>query len=213
GRVNTVYVRAESSDDVSAVAASIERTLDGASVTTAEDLADRVAGTLVDAKNLAGSLGTALVIVGLLSAFLIASLLTLSSVTKRIRELGTLKALGWSQRLVVRQVTGESLFVGLLGGALGVVLGIGGAYLLAAFAPSLEATVSAGAAEGPRFIGPFGQGAVEQAATEVSLDAPVSVTLILGAVALALLGGLIAGAVGSLRAARLRPADALRHID
>jgi ABC-type antimicrobial peptide transport system permease subunit len=213
GRVNTVYARAASSDDVSAVAASIERTLDGASVTTAEDLADRVAGTLVDAKNLAGSLGTALVIVGLLSAFLIASLLTLSSVTKRIRELGTLKALGWSQRLVVRQVTGESLFVGLLGGAVGVVLGIGGAYLLAAFAPSLEATVSAGAAEGRGFIGPFGQGAVEQAATEVSLDAPVSVTLILGAVALALLGGLIAGAVGSMRAARLRPADALRHID
>jgi ABC-type antimicrobial peptide transport system permease subunit len=213
GRVNTVYVRAASSDDVSAVAASIEGTLEGASVTTAEDLADRVAGTLVDAKNLAGSLGTALVIVGLLSAFLIASLLTLSSVTKRIRELGTLKALGWSQRLVVRQVTGESLFVGLLGGAVGVVLGIGGAYLLAAFAPSLEATVSAGAADGPRFIGPFGQGAVEQAATEVSLDAPVSITLVLGAVALALLGGLIAGAVGSMRAARLRPADALRHID
>jgi ABC-type antimicrobial peptide transport system permease subunit len=213
GRVNTVYVRAESSSDVEAVATAIENTFDGASVTTASDLADRVAGTLTDAKNLAGSLGTALVIVGLLSAFLIASLLTLSSVTKRIRELGTLKALGWSQRLVVRQVTGESLLVGLLGGAFGVVLGIGGAFLLATFAPSLEATVSAGAPEGPRFIGPFGQGAVEPAATEVSLDAPVSLALILGAVALALLGGLIAGAVGSMRAARLRPADALRHID
>jgi ABC-type antimicrobial peptide transport system permease subunit len=213
GRVNTVYVRAESADDVGAVAASIESTLDGASVTTAEDLADRVAGTLVDAKNLAGTLGTALMVVGLLSAFLIASLLTLSSVTKRIRELGTLKALGWSQRLVVRQVTGESLFVGLLGGALGVVVGIGGAFLLATFAPSLEATVAAGATGGPRFIGPFGQGAVPATATEVALDAPVSVTLILGAVALALLGGLIAGAVGSLRAARLRPVDALRHID
>ena len=213
GRVNTAYVRAESSDDVGVVAASIESTLDGASVTTAEDLADRVAGTLVDAKNLAGTLGTALMVVALLSAFLIASLLTLSSVTKRIRELGTLKALGWSQRLVVRQVTGESLLVGLLGGALGVVVGVGGAFLLAAFAPSLEATVAAGAIDGPRFVGPFGQGAVEQAPTEVTLDAPVSVALILGAVALALLGGLIAGAVGSLRAARLRPADALRHID
>jgi ABC-type antimicrobial peptide transport system permease subunit len=211
--VNTVYVRAESSDDVSAVASSIESTLDGASVTTAEDLADRVAGTLVDAKNLAGTLGTALMVVGLLSAFLIASLLTLSSVTKRIRELGTLKALGWPQRLVVRQVTGESLIQGLLGGLFGVILGLGGAFLVKSFAPSLEATVGSGASEGPRFIGPFGQGAVEQAATEVSLDAPVSITLILGAVALAVLGGLIAGAVGSLRAARLRPADALRHID
>jgi len=219
GRVNTVYVRAESSDDVGAVAESIEKSVDGASVTTAEDLADRVSGTLVDAKNLAGTLGTALMLVGLLSAFLIASLLTLASVTERIRELGTLKALGWPQRLVVRQVTGESLLQGLLGGALGVVLGIGGALLVGALAPSLEATVgTAGEASGvfQRFGGggaPFGQGAVEPTSTDVVLDAPVSVPLILGAVGLALLGGLIAGAVGSLRAARLRPADALRHID
>ncbi|MEX2612005.1 MAG: FtsX-like permease family protein, partial [Gaiellaceae bacterium] len=213
GRVNTVYVRAESSDDVPSVAASIEKTVDGASVTTAEDLADRVSGTLVDAKNLAGSLGTVLMVVGLLSAFLIASLLTLSSVTKRIRELGTLKALGWSQRLVVRQVTGESLAQGLLGGAFGVVLGIGGALLIGAFGPSLEATVDTAATQGAQFAGPFGQGVVETAATEVSLDAPVSIPLMVGAIGLALLGGLVAGVVGSLRAARLRPADALRHID
>jgi ABC-type antimicrobial peptide transport system permease subunit len=214
GRVNTVYVRAESADDVAAVAAAVEETVDGASVTTAEDLAERVSGTLVDAKNLAGSLGTALAVVGLLSAFLIASLLTLSSVTKRTRELGTLKALGWPQRLVVRQVTGESLLQGLLGGALGVVLGIGGALLVGALAPSLEATVGEdGATQGPRLLGPFGQGAVELASTEVSLDAVVSPGLIAAAVGLALVGGLVAGAVGSLRAARLRPADALRHID
>ena len=54
----------------------------------------------------------ALAVVALLSAFLIASLLTLSSVAKRVRELGTLKALGWSQWLVVRQVSGEALVQG-----------------------------------------------------------------------------------------------------
>ena len=214
GRVNTVYVRASSSDEVGAVAESIEKTVAGASVTTAEDLADRVSGTLVDAKNLAGTLGTALAIVGLLSAFLIASLLTLASVNKRIRELGTLKALGWSQRLVVRQVTGESLIQGLLGGALGVVLGVGGAFVVGLIAPTLEATVASDAVQGPqRFGGPFGQGAVETSSEAVALDAPVSIALILFAVALAVVGGLVAGAVGSLRTARLRPADAMRHID
>jgi len=212
GRVNTAYVRADSADDVDEVASRIEETIDGASVTTAGDLADRVSGTLVDAKNLAGSLGTALMIVALVSAFLIASLLTLSSVTKRVRELGTLKALGWSQRLVVRQVTGESLIQGLLGGAVGVVIGVVGALAIGAFGPTLEATVSAVAEQGPRF-GPFGQGAVEPSATEVTLDAPVAASTVLWAVGLALLGGLVAGAVGSLRASRLRPADALRHID
>ncbi len=213
GRVNVAYVRADRAADVETVAASIERTLDGAAVTTAADLASRVSGTLVDAKNLAGSLGKALMFVGLLAAFLIASLLTLSSVTKRVRELGTLKALGWSQRLVVRQVTGESLVQGLFGGLIGVAVGVSGAFAIGAFGPTLQATVSAAAEQGPRAFGPFGQGAVEPSATEVVLDAPISPTIVLLAVGLALLGGLVAGAVGSLRASRLRPADALRHID
>lgn len=213
GRVNTVYVRAESAGQVAAISSKIESTIDGASVTTAKDLAARVTGTLKDAKNLAGSLGKALSIVALLAAFLIASLLTLSSVTKRIRELGTLKALGWSQRLVIRQVTGESVVQGLLGGAIGVVLGLAGAALISAFAPSLQATVGEAANAGPRFFGPFGQGAVGNASTNVALTAPVGVGLVVLAVGLAVLGGLVAGVVGSARAARLRPADALRHVD
>ncbi len=215
-RVNTVLVRTESAADVEPVSTKISAGLDGAEVTTAQDLADRVSGSLVDAKNLAGKLGTALAIVGLLAAFLIASLLTLASVNKRVRELGTLKALGWSQRLVVRQVTGEAMLQGLLGGALGVVVGLLGVLAIDAVAPTLQATVATAAENGPRFAGPgaFGQGAVtESASTDVALDASISATLVLLAVALAVVGGLVAGAVGGLRAARLRPADALRHID
>jgi ABC-type antimicrobial peptide transport system permease subunit len=184
-------------------------------VTTAEDLAGRVSGSLVDARKLADRLGTALAIVALLAAFLIASLLTLSSVAKRIRELGTLKALGWRQWLVVRQVAGESVLQGLLGGLLGIGLGFAGAFVIQLASPTLEATFAQAAQQGPRLIGPggFGQGEVASASTSVEIGAPVSIALALAAVGLAVLGGLIAGAVGGLRAARLRPADALRHID
>ena len=105
GRVNTVQVRAKSTSDVAAVEKRITATLSGASVTTASDLADRVGGSLADAKDLSGKLGTALTVVGLAAAFLIASLLTLSSVTKRIRELGTLKAIGW--RRAPRRAPGD----------------------------------------------------------------------------------------------------------
>jgi putative ABC transport system permease protein len=220
GRVNTVYVRADSADDVDGVAAAIEGNVDGASVTTAADLAERVSGSIVDAKSLSDRLGRALAIVALLAAFLIASLLTLASVTRRIRELGTLKAIGWTQWRVVRQVTGESLVQGLLGGALGIALGLLGVLAVDALAPELKATVAdaAQAAGGPGGFGfrggPFGQGAVVTSGSEeIPLDASVSVALLAGAVGLALLGGLVAGAVGGLRAARLRPADALRHLD
>ena len=213
GRVNTIYVRATSASQVGHVVTAIRARVSGASVTTAKELADRVSGSLIDAKNLTNKLGTALEIVGLLAAVLIAGLLTLSSVTKRIRELGTLKALGWSQRLVVRQVTGESLLQGLFGGVLGIVLGVAAAALISVFSPTLRATVAQAATQGPAFIGGFGQGSVTAGSTTVSLDAPVSIGLVALAVGLAVLGGLLSGAVGAFRASRLRPADALRHID
>jgi putative ABC transport system permease protein len=213
GRVNTVYVRATNADQVDAIASGIRSTIAGASTTTASDLADRVSGSLVDAKNLTAKLGTALEIVGLLAAILIASLLTLASVSKRVRELGTLKALGWSQRLVVRQVTGEALLQGLLGAGLGVALGLLGALAIEAVGPTLKATVAAATSGGGGF-GPFGQGAVTSSGSAlVELNAPVSLSLVALAVVLAVGGGLVAGAVGGLRAARLRPADALRHLD
>jgi ABC-type antimicrobial peptide transport system permease subunit len=176
-------------------------------VVTASDLADRVGGSLDDANSLSSRLGTALAIVALLAAFLIASLLTLSSVQKRIRELGTLKALGWRQRLVVRQVTGEAVVLGAFGGILGAAVGLAAAGVIDAVGPTLEASVQgrSGAA--------FGQGDIAGGTTSVVLGAPVDVKLLLLAIGFAIVGGLVAGAAGGFRAARLRPAAALRSAE
>jgi putative ABC transport system permease protein len=132
GQVNTIQVAATSADQVDAVASRIESAFSGASVTTASDVADQVSGSLVDAKSLSGKLGTALAVVALLGAFGITTLVTLSSINKRARELGTLKAIGWRQWLVVRQVTGESVATGLIGGLIRAVIGIAAAALIGA---------------------------------------------------------------------------------
>ncbi len=217
GRINVLRVRADDANAVGSVASGIESTFKGSSVTTSADLADQVSGSLVDAKNLSSKLGTALAVVGMLGAFGIASLLTLSSVNKRTREIGTLKALGWRQRLVVRQVTGEAVVQGLIGGAVGIALGLAGSALIGALGISLDASVAAaqsgfgppGAPGGP---GGFGQ-SIGDTVSSVTLGAPVDLGIVALAIGLAVLGGLLAGSVGGLRAARLRPAEALRSVE
>ena len=206
--VNVVLVRADDSESVGAVEKRIETAYAQAEVASAKDVAGTISGSLVDAANLSHSLGLALSIVAAIGAFLLAALLALSSVGKRVRELGTLKALGWTQRNVVRQIAAESLAQGVLGGVLGVVLGVGAALLIGVFGPTLTASSTTAAGD---LLG------VEQVARTtsdaVSLSAPLGVTILFAGFALAVVGGLLAGAAGAFRAARLRPADALRTVE
>ena len=206
--VNVVLVRADDSASVAAVEERIENTYDQAEVASAKQVAGTISGSLVDAANLSHSLGLALSIVAAVAAFLLAALLSLSSVGKRVRELGTLKALGWTQGKVVRQVAAESLIQGVVGGVLGVLLGVAVALAIGSFGPTLSASSTTG---GGSIVG------IEQAARTtsdaVSLSAPVGVSIVVGGFFLAVLGGLLAGAAGAARAARLRPADALRTVE
>jgi len=216
GRINAIEVSAASSSQVDAVAGRIESAFAGAEVTTSSDVADQVSGSLVDAKNLSGKLGTALAVVALLGAFGITTLVTLSSINKRTRELGTLKAIGWRQWLVVRQVAGESVAQGLLGGLAGVLIGLVAAAAIGAAGISLDASVAPassgfGPPGGPGG-GPPGADAAASAVSTVTLGAPVSVGMVLLAIALAVLGGLLAGTIGGMRTARLRPVEALRSL-
>lgn len=215
--VNRIYVKATSSAQIATVEAAIQDALPDATVTTADDLAAQVTGSLSAASSLAGDLGRWLSIAALVAAFAVASLLTMSAVGRRVREFGTLKALGWRSRLVVGQVMGESLAIGLVGGVVGIGLGFAGSWLVGAFFPSLEATSGlTGGPGGGSLVGPRGGGGLADALSNtvsVPLNASVSLTLVAIAIGLAVLGGLVAGSFGGWRAARLRPAEALRRVE
>ena len=211
GQVNVALVRAANGQSVADVQQRIETTFSSAQVASARDVADSISGSLVDASNLSHRLGIALAVLAALTAFLIALLLTLASVGKRVREIGTLKALGWRQRIVVRQIVGESLAQGIAGGVIGVVLGVVAAAVIGAVGPTLSASSSTGSSGGDF----FGLGAVSARTVtdQVALTAPVAVGVLALGFVVALLGGLVAGAAGGWRAARMRPADALRQVE
>jgi putative ABC transport system permease protein len=235
--VNEVYVAATSGQDITTVASTISKAVPGSTVTDQNSLASEVTGSLASASSLANNLGKWLAIAVLVAAFLLASLLTMSAVSRRIREFGTLKALGWKSRRVIGQVMGESIAIGIIGGILGVGLGFAGAAAVGHFTSPLSASLSTsttgsatpggarsfggggggggggfGGGGGGGFTGGFGRAAADASSVAVHLTAPVTLTAVVLAVVLAILGGLIAGSFGGWRAARLRPADALSKV-
>lgn len=236
GQISSVSVQAASSTDISQVKSDIEAALPDATVSTQEDLASTVSGSLASASTLVSNLGTWLSLIVLAAAFLIAILFTISGVTRRTREFGTLKAIGWSNKRIVGQVAGESVVQSLIGGVVGVAVGLVGILVVNLVAPTLSAAATttsagggfggpgagaasggtdaaAGAADGAQAMaGGFGGGQAAAATTDIVLQAPITVWIIVIAVGIAILGGLLAGAIGGWRASRLRPAEALRSV-
>ena len=217
-KVNIIYVKAASAADVGTVTGEISRLLPSATVTNSASLANGVAGSLKTTGQLARSLGTWLAVLVLLAA-----------VARRVREFGTLKALGWRSARITAQVMGETLAMGIAGAAAGIALGLAGAAAAAAAAPKLTATVQTANAGQGGFGGSLGAGGgifsgqvggpvttfANPNATHtvaVPFTAPVTTGAIVLAVILAIAAAAVAGAVGGWRISQLRPAEALAKV-
>lgn len=109
-----------------------------------------------------------------------------ASVLERRRDIGVLKAVGWSGREVLALVLAESVIQGLLGGLLGA-------------AAALLGLIFSGAA--------FPAGAAEATAPMGIIAAALG-----AGVLLALGGGVLAGIAPALLAARVNPAEAIRRL-
>lgn len=225
---SNLYVSADSSANLAAIKAQMLKAVKGATVSTASELASTVSGSLATASSLVNDMGGWLSVIVLLAAFITAILFTTSGVNRRVREFGTLKAIGWRSSRVVRQIVGESLVSGVIAAAAGILLGLGGVWAVNSFAPTLSATV-ASATQGFQRPGGFGgggfggggfggggfrgMGQAANSAVNLTLHASIDPSIIWVAIGFAVLGGILAGAFGGLRAAKLSPAAALRSLD
>lgn len=218
-KVSDIYVQAKNSQNLDSVKKSIENKIDSAEVTTSDDMADTVSGSLSTAADLADSVGKWLSWIVLATSFLVAGMMASSAVSRRVREFGTLKALGWTRGRVTGQVMTESLITSLFGGAIGLVIGLLASWVITAIEPTLTAEVSTTASTssdsesgGGMGGGMGGGGDMGGQTVDIGLTAPVSASMLTIAVVLAVVGGLIAGAFAASRASRLRPADAFRRV-
>jgi len=213
-RINEVLVKVAKSTDVNTVAAAIKKELPGATVLTSKQLAGQVTGSLSNAKKLASDLGVALGIIILAAALLIAALLTMANISKRVREIGTLRAVGWSRGRVVAQILAEMTGIGIVGAALGVLVGVGVCAAVNTFGPTLTYTTTGVAVGSSSASGLLHAttAAASAAGQVVKLHTSISALTVIGAALIAILGGMVAGLAGAWRAARLSPVSALRDL-
>jgi putative ABC transport system permease protein len=224
GEITTVDVAVASAADLAAVTSKVKAQLPWADVTTQVTLASEISGSLGETAHLARDLGRWLAIAVLAAAFVLAALLTVAAVSRRVREFGTLKALGWPARRITTQVLGESVTIGIAGALAGTGLGYAAAAAISTLARNLTATVAAApghtepkgfvagsnARTGQHFFHPLAFPGT-YSSLQVHFSAPVAFSVVALAIGLGIAGGLVAGALGSWRAARLRPTAALAH--
>lgn len=107
------------------------------------------------------------------------------SVLERTKEIGTMKAVGATNKDILYIFIFESGLLGLIGGTIGIMLGIG-------------------LGKGAEYIATIALG------TNL-LRASITFPLILGALAFSFLIGTLSGILPAMQAAKLKPADALRY--
>jgi putative ABC transport system permease protein len=128
-----------------------------------------------------------------LSAFAVAIAGTaatmITAVMERTREIGVMKAIGYTNGQILFMILLESIMMSLIGGSIGISLGVVGAHLLSSQGFSIRGMV------GLTFV----------------VSPKITSTLIGQTILLTITVGLIGGALPAYRASKIPPVVALRY--
>jgi putative ABC transport system permease protein len=221
GNVSRFDVYAEDVSYVDSIATAIQAAFSNLYVTTYQDRltsVENMQSSYTDTLNNAEStiaqtqsVATQEIIVAVAATSLIILFVMLYTVRERTKEIGTLKAIGFSSWNVMSQFMLEGVLLSLMGGLVGIAIGTVGAPVLAGFL--LPHVNLFGSSRASGFIGRASGAFVLNAGTlgATSSSAVVTPETMLIAIAAAA----VLGAVGSLypawRASRTRPAEAMRY--
>jgi putative ABC transport system permease protein len=199
--VNIVYLRLKNPSALSQVKTSIGRQLNGVSVTSSDSFLELMGGV----SKISDQFSFIVSIIALGGAIFLIIKAMLSNLVERSREIGILKAVGWTEKDVQKQLMGEVFLQSLAGGILGILMGYFFSYLLG----FLSIPVST-----PWELNLLPAFAKDTAAAAQTVRLPVSLSASLAAVSLSLslaAGGMASYMMGK-RTARMKPAEILRQL-
>jgi len=199
--VNIVYLHLKNPSLLTQVKTQISKELSGVSVTSSDSFLELMGGVskISDQFSLLAS------IVALGGAIFLIIKTMLSNLVERSREIGILKAVGWTERDVQKQMMGEALVQSILGGLGGIMAGYAISYLLGFLSISIPTPWEVN-------LMPAFAKDTEAASQVVRLPVSVSAGLTATSLALSLMAGGLASYCMGRRTARMKPAEILRKM-
>jgi putative ABC transport system permease protein len=199
--VNIAYLRLKNPSLLSQVKTTIARQISGVSVTSSDSFLELMGGV----SKISDQFSFIVSIIAFGGAVFLIIKAMLSSLIERSREIGILKAVGWTEKDVQKQLMGEVFLQSLAGGVLGVLMGYFFSYLLG----FLSIPVST-----PWELNLLPAFAKDAAAAAQTVRLPVRISAGLTAVSLvlSLVGGGMASYFMGRRTSRMKPAEILRSM-
>jgi len=202
GGVNIVYLRLENPSLLSQVKSLIGKEMSGLSVTSSDSFLELMGGVskISDQFSLLAS------IIALGGAIFLIIKTMLGNLVARSSEIGILKAVGWTEKDVQKQLMGEALIQAFLGGLVGLIVGYGISYALGFFSIPVSTPWEI------NLLPAFARDTETATAAAVRLPVTLSAGLTGVALSLSLFAGALASYFMGRRTSRMKPVDILRRL-
>ena len=199
--MNLIYLRLNDPSMLNPIKSHLAVQIKGASISSSDSFLELMGGvSMISEKfsliaSMVGLLGAALLIMKTMTANLV----------ERSHEIGILKAVGWTQQEIQKQLTAEAFVQTLAGGLLGILAG----YFISFLLGFLSITIPV-----PWELNPVPAMAKQAQAASQVVRLPVSVSLPLAATAMGLsvIIGCVIGYVTGRRTSKMKPIDILRQL-
>jgi ABC-type lipoprotein release transport system permease subunit len=212
GMITDLRVFADSVDNVDSISSTITSLHSELNVQTAQETLTQIQNMqtqseeeLLNAQNTLNQTQTTAfteIVVAVAATSLIVLFVMLYTVRERTKEIGTLKAIGFSNGTVMRQFMLEGILLSVLAGVVGIAIGVVAAPSLVSLLQLTPIASSVGF--GARAFGGDGVSSVTSAVS-------ISPEIVLIAFGVSVLLGALGSLYPAWRAARTRPAEAMRY--
>lgn len=201
GDVNLLFIKADQ-DKISSIASSMKTILGDRAAVATPDSFLKLLGSLFalsDKFTMVASL------IAIVVAILIAFKTMAGNIAERAKEIGVLKAVGWTNRNVIFQLMGESVVQCFMAGVLGIFIALVAAYALSFMNVSIP--IPWEMSPTPHFL----PGGGDQIFKTLRLPVTVPWSLAIFAILLSvIIGGMTGGLLGR-HIAKIKPSEVLRH--